>query len=352
MALEVADDGVDRRCRGTRRRSAPAASRSVVSLTSNGHEPRQRAGVGEGVEQEPGLVRRARARARRACRRRVTAAMSSACALEDRALGAGRVVLGQAGDLVEQLASRGRRRTTWAAAPSGDAVEARRARRRASASREVVAVEVDVDVRRASVMDAPVRRALTDGRAPAAVDDDERAVGDAAPVGVVVERLRRDHDRRPAPDGRGRTASCRTRWRRSRSAVGEQQVAACRSCAPSTVGDRRRPAPRPGDAPASRRSSTRPNSTSVSVVALDRRARARRSAGAAARRRRRRGSRATTPLCENSHGPATNGALPAHLDRRARRREAHARPRARRRRTARASSAKLGVGPASASAVR
>ena len=60
VALEVADDGVHA-TRRTRRRLPPAASRSVASLTSNGTNRRSVPRVAERVEQEPRLLRRARA---------------------------------------------------------------------------------------------------------------------------------------------------------------------------------------------------------------------------------------------------------------------------------------------------
>ena len=71
-----------------------------------------------GVQQRVRLARRARARARPAPAGCASRDDLGADAVEDLLLGARRVVLGQARDLLEELASRARRRSTWAEAAS------------------------------------------------------------------------------------------------------------------------------------------------------------------------------------------------------------------------------------------
>ena len=112
------------------------------------HEARERARVAHRVEQDPRLLRRSRAE----LDERVGAGDARDLRrprLEDRPLAASRVVLGQARDLVEQLPSRGRRRTTSAGCPS--ASSAARARRRTQRVAEVVGGEVHVDAWRRRV---------------------------------------------------------------------------------------------------------------------------------------------------------------------------------------------------------
>ena len=85
---------------------AALAACSTAGSTSNGHEAPQRSGVAQRVQQQPGLLRRAAAdldqRLGAGDRGDLVGVLG-----QDRPLGAGRVVLGQPGDLVEQLAARG-----------------------------------------------------------------------------------------------------------------------------------------------------------------------------------------------------------------------------------------------------
>ena len=116
VGLVVADDAVD-------------AQAPYSSTSSRGGPPGDLLG-------DVDRARRPRARRRRASRRAGTRVFAAepepssirvvgrgggddlvGASLEDRALGAGRVVLGQLGDRLEQLASRARRRSTSAAAP-------------------------------------------------------------------------------------------------------------------------------------------------------------------------------------------------------------------------------------------
>ena len=133
--------------------AARSARRAHVQRHERGAACRGRR---ERVEQQPGLLRRARAqlderlgpgRARRS-RRRVRCQQGP--------LGAGRVVLGQPGDLLEQLAAAGvvepLRRQLLRARRS-----ARRGRRRAAPRSASSSVEVDVEQRpRSSVVHSVV----------------------------------------------------------------------------------------------------------------------------------------------------------------------------------------------------
>ena len=105
VPVEVAHDGADGHARVLLGRGPSAASHRVVSLTSRGTKPVQSPGVPHGVEQDPGLVTRARAEldegvrlgALRRCPRRGSSRSARSAP--------GRVVLGEPGDLVEEPAA-------------------------------------------------------------------------------------------------------------------------------------------------------------------------------------------------------------------------------------------------------
>ena len=101
--LEVADDRVDPHARVLARPARVRPSRSTGSHTSNGHDALERAGVGEARRAAGASWSTCPSRARGACWRRCARAIAVGLALEDLGLAAGRVVLGEPGDLVEQL---------------------------------------------------------------------------------------------------------------------------------------------------------------------------------------------------------------------------------------------------------
>ena len=106
MQGEVADDRLDldpgvAPRRSARRRRAASPRRRRPARTAASWPV-----VGERVEQRAGLVAACRCRARRGWSRRRRPRCRRRVATQDRALGLGRVVLGQAGDLVEEPRAR------------------------------------------------------------------------------------------------------------------------------------------------------------------------------------------------------------------------------------------------------
>ena len=102
MAVEVADDRVHRDLVGRHDLGRRVPQRLFAHV--EGHEPLQRSRAGHRVEQQPGLVRRARTELDQHVGPGELHDLGRVRA-QDRALGSGRVVLGQSGDLVEQFAA-------------------------------------------------------------------------------------------------------------------------------------------------------------------------------------------------------------------------------------------------------
>ena len=223
---------------GTPPRWPPTASRSVASQTSNGDE--RAAGVpasAERVEEQPCLLGRARTRARRGCRRRSRATMSSARAARIAPLGAGRVVLGQPGDLVEQL------RAPVVVEPLRREVlrgprRARPGRRPRSAVARSSRVEVDVDVQRAASVMRSSSSEGRDGAGSASTTTRERS-GMRSQAGSSSSGLGRDDGRRRARRRRCTNSELLPRGRGDPVAVGEEQVQAAGRAGRDHV-DRRR----------------------------------------------------------------------------------------------------------------
>ena len=294
----------------TRAAIAAAASRSVCSLTSNGTKRSSVPASRERVEQQPRLLRRARAELDE---RVGLGALGDVARVldEDRALGAGGVVLGEPGDLVEQLAAAVvveplRRQRLRRGGEPGAHVGFERARAVASGSRwtSTVIVGGHAESLRASAVGSSTARPRARARATAS--------GISRPVRA---RRRAARTRSPVRAREQRVADARAVHDR---AVGEQQVEpAVVSRATSSHDGCERVA---GCRPASRCSSTRAKSTSVSASPSS----ASRRAGLSAARSSSptpSGNPCTKPLSENSQRPATNGALPVGVERGARRRQ-------------------------------
>ncbi len=203
---EVADHAVQREPRVVGRERVhrrPQRRRADVL----GHVGRQAPRAAEGVEQQPGLLRRARAQLDEHVGPGDRGDLVDG-AFEQRPFGARGVVLGQPGDLLEQLAAAGvveplRRQALRVRGETGPDV---------GRERGLGVVVGQVDVENACVHGLPsgVRWRL------AGAGHHEVSVGDPGPAGVGVDRFGRDERdarRRRAPRGRGPRRWPRS-WRR------------------------------------------------------------------------------------------------------------------------------------------
>ena len=170
------------------------------------HEAAQRSAVAQRVQQHAGSSPRCRCPARRGCRRRLADGDVGRRGPQDLRLGAGRVVLGQPGDLVEQITAHGiveplGRQRLRCLLQAVEHVAAQRRRYAESAARWLDSVQ-----RHQRSFRARVQRRQRDA---VCGDFDEVAVRDVLPV-----RSRRRRARWPAPRRRRGAGStrCRPRW--------------------------------------------------------------------------------------------------------------------------------------------
>ena len=249
MPGEVADDAAYPQPRVVGGDLPRWTARSALTDTSSGTKVPSPPCRAKRVQQQPGLLRRARAQLDqrlRAGRRGDLGGVRG----QDRPLRPGRVVLRQPGDLLEQLAAPGVVEPLgWQ--PLRRRRSARPARRRAARGRGPAHPGGSPAAPRSSVSSRTCRSKRpgrtggppVDGVAPVGGRHHQLAVRHRLPGGVVVERLG-GHQHRVAGPARTDSA-CPTAVATTVAAVGEQQVQPGPGAA---RGDRRRPSPPPRSA--------------------------------------------------------------------------------------------------------
>ena len=210
--LEVGDDAVHRQPRVVARPAPRRPRSSADGLDVHRHVRAPACRARAAPRAAAGSSPTSRSRARPACRAPVARGDLGGPGEQDLPLGPGRVVLRQPGDLLEQLAAalvvEPLRRQRLRGARSGPRVtSARSASARKSGGRwRLQGERLGQRVHGAS---GGTSSGSGVGVDPVGGGDEQRAVGDGDPAGLVVVRLGGDHDavrRRPA------STACRPRW--------------------------------------------------------------------------------------------------------------------------------------------